>query len=119
MTSTITLGTARVLLVGDEGAPVASEHDVNGLLGDAMSEDAHVIAVPVSRLNAQFFELKTGFAGSWAQKSVNYGLKLAVIGDISAETTASRSLADWVREANAGKDIWFVPDIAALESKLL
>lgn len=114
---TVDLNGTMVLFAG-EGAPIASERDGMDLIGEAMGEGASLLAVPVSRLTGAFFELKTGLAGALAQKIVTYRMRLAILGDVSAEMAASKSFADWVREANAGRDIWFLPDRAALEAKL-
>ncbi len=114
---TADLNGTTVLFVG-EGAAIASERDGMDLIGEAMGQGASLLAVPVSRLTGAFFELKTGLAGALTQKIVNYRMKLAIIGDVSAEVAARKSVADWVREANAGRDIWFLPDRAALEAKL-
>lgn len=107
-----------VVLFAGEGAPIATERDGMDLIGEAMGQGASVLALPVSRLTGDFFELKTGLAGALAQKAVNYRVRLAILGDVSAETAASVSLRDWVREANVGRDVWFLPDRAALEARL-
>ena len=49
---------------------------------------------------------------------MNYGLELAVIGDVSAAVAASRPLADYIWETNRGDHIWFFDDEAALIEKL-
>jgi hypothetical protein len=51
------------------------------------------------------------------QKFVNYRMRLAVVGDVSAHEAASEPFRDWVRETNRGKDIWFVPDLASFEER--
>lgn len=53
-----------------------------------------------------FFDLSTRLAGEIVQKYVNYGMKLAVIGDFSSYS--SKSLQDYIYECNKGKDIFFV-----------
>ncbi|WP_342237603.1 DUF4180 domain-containing protein [Inquilinus sp. OTU3971] len=83
-----------------------------------MFAGASVIALPVSRLGAAFFQLRTGLAGEIAQKAVDYRLKLAVIGDISRHLAASSALRDWVREANRGREIWFEPSLGSLAARL-
>ena len=54
-----------------------------------------------------FFDLSTGVAGEILQKFVNYRVKLAIVGDFSVDT--SKSLRDYIRECNRGRDICFVP----------
>lgn len=53
-----------------------------------------------------FFELRTGLAGEVLQKFVNYGTKLAVIGDFGRYD--SKALRDFIRESNRGRDIFFL-----------
>ena len=74
--------------------------------------------VPVERLPPAFLDLKTRLAGEVLQKFVNYGLKVALVGDISAAVARSEALRDFVRESNRGRSVWFVEDLAALEAKL-
>ena len=52
------------------------------------------------------------------QKFVNYGIRLAIIGDISSLTAASEPLHDLVYEMNQGTDIWFIPTREQLETRL-
>ncbi len=54
----------------------------------------------------EFFDLSTRLAGEIVQKYVNYGMKLAIIGDFSGYS--SKSLQDYIYECNKGKDIFFV-----------
>lgn len=56
----------------------------------------------------EFFDLSTRLAGEIAQKYVNYGMKLAIIGDFS--NYSSKALQDYIYECNKGKDIFFVKD---------
>ncbi|MBP2471298.1 hypothetical protein JOF53_000170 [Crossiella equi] len=76
------------------------------------------LLVPVERLPEEFFKLRTGVAGAVVQKFVNYNVKLAVVGDLSARIAASPTLADFVREANRWRQLWFVASEAAFHTKL-
>lgn len=118
MSELVAIGRQSVLLAAAEGPAVASERDANDLIGDAMGAGATLIAVPVARLDAAFFQLRSGLAGAIAQKIVNYRLKLAIVGDIAGRLEASSPLRDWVREANRGTDIWFVADMDELTGRL-
>lgn len=109
-------GDRRVLVLDPDGPLVA---DAGGVVGDAWSEQADVVAIPVARLDPEFFDLRTGVAGELAQKLVNYRLALAVVGDVSPFEERSRAFRDWVRESNRGDHVWFVPDDAALHSRLI
>ena len=108
----------RVLECAADGPKIACERDAADLINEAFNEQARVIAVPVERLSEDFFTLSTRVAGEVVQKVVNYGLKLAIVGDISAQLKRSAPLRDWVRESNRGADLWFVEDFVALDEKL-
>jgi Domain of unknown function (DUF4180) len=117
MTITTMHGT-RVLVCAADGPPLATDQDVTDLLGEAFGEQAELVAVPVTRLDDRFFALRTGVAGVIVQKMVQYHRRLAVVGDISAHLAASNALRDFVIEANRGRDVLFVPDLAALAARL-
>jgi hypothetical protein len=107
-----------VLLCDPDGSRIADPQDALDLIGTALSEQAEVVAVPVSRLDEQFFTLGTGLAGEVMQKFVNYRTRLVVVGDISAFVTASTALRDLVRESNRGLQAWFVADLDELDIRL-
>jgi hypothetical protein len=110
------LGGIRVY-VSDE--PVTGDADAVQLIAEAhYSHQAEWVAVRADRLGEEFFELRSGLAGAITQKFVNYRMKLAVVGDISEQVAQSTSLADWVRESNRGRELWFVPDLDALTDRL-
>jgi hypothetical protein len=79
------------------------------------SAEADWIAIPVARLDPAFFDLSSGVAGEFVQKFVNYGRRLAVVGDIAAD---SQALRDFVRECNRGRQVWFVADADELAQRL-
>lgn len=107
-----------VLVCDADGVTIASVQDaLDHLIGVAF-QSAEVVAVPSTRLDDSFFDLSTGFAGEVLQKCANYRLRLVVIGDISRHLAASSALPDLVREANRGRDIWFVRDLDALADRL-
>ena len=64
--------------------------------------------VDQSAINEAFFDLKTMVAGDILQKFINYGVKLAIVGDFSGY--ASESLRDFMYESNKGRDLFFVAD---------
>ncbi|MEP9376100.1 DUF4180 domain-containing protein [Aquabacter sp. CN5-332] len=108
----------RVLICGAEGPLLEGEGDIGTFLGAAWSEDAAMVAIPVSRLSPSFFQLSSRLAGEVAQKFVNYQIRLAVIGDISQWSEQSKALRDFVYESNRSKALWFVDDLDALERRL-
>lgn len=70
--------------------------------------------MPVQRLPADFFELRSGMAGQWLQMLVNYRLHFAVLGDVSGYRAQSESLDAWITECNRGRDGCFVAGWDAL-----
>jgi hypothetical protein len=119
MTSTfIELPGARILEIAPDGPALSTVRDAVTLIGDAMGYEATIVLLPVSRLDDAFFDLSTRVAGEFAQKFVNYGMRLVIVGDISQRTAESKSLRDFVYEANRGNRIWFLPNASELDSRL-
>ena len=109
----------RALICRDEGAPLLREGDANDFLSAAWAHDATLVAIPIARLGDDFFRLRTRLAGEIAQKFVNYQIRLVITGDIANWLVESAALRDFVREANMGRALWFVADLAELEARLL
>jgi hypothetical protein len=95
-----TFGDTVVFFVAAEGPALFSEQDALDLMGETYGTETHVIAVPVGRFAASFFDLSTRQAGHFFQKLQNYQMRLAVLGDISHHMEASKALRDFVRETN-------------------
>lgn len=101
-----------------EGAPIATEQDALDVIGNAGYQGARWVAVPAGRFAPDFFVLRTRLAGAVIQKFVQYGLGLAVVGDITDHIAQSTALRDFVRECNRGTQTWFLTDLAELEERL-
>ncbi|WP_405677180.1 DUF4180 domain-containing protein [Streptomyces sp. NBC_01511] len=108
----------QVLVCDADGAPIATEQDALDQLVGAAFQGAELIAVPAGRFDDSFYDLSSGVAGAILQKLANYRLRLAVVGDISHHLRASAALPDLVREANRGRDVWFVADLDELAARL-
>lgn len=108
----------RVTELEAEGAKVVSGGDANDLISAAWADEAHMVAVPVERFSADFFSLRSGLAGEVFQKFQNYQVRLAVVGDISAEVGASTALRDFVYETNKVGNHLFVASPAELKARL-
>ena len=111
------IGGVEVLVGAADGPPVGAT-TVLDLVGDALGRAAEWIALPVARLDPDFFSLRSGVAGDVVQKLTNYRLRLAVLGDIAPLTDVSTALRDWVREVNRGTTVWFVADLDELAGRL-
>ena len=111
-------GDLRVQYLDAEGTIISTSEDTSDLIGNAWVDKVGLIAIPVSRLDPAFFELRSGLAGELTQKLVNYQLRLAVVGDVSGYEAASDAFRDWVWESNRGNHVWFVVDEAALDVRL-
>ena len=113
-----TIADQPALVLDQTGPLLRSEDDARDMIQETFGTGIELAVVPIERLDPDFFVLRTGVAGVFVQKLVQYRLRLAVVGDISAHVAASDALRDWVREVNRGRDILFVPDVDALEARL-
>ncbi|KUN86199.1 DUF4180 domain-containing protein [Streptomyces griseoruber] len=113
-----TLHATRVLRCAPEGPALDGERAALDLVGDAMGQDAELVAVPAERCGTEFFRLRSGVAGAVVQKFANYRLRLAVVGDISRHLADSSALRDFVYESNRGRQLWFVADEGELAERL-
>ncbi|UNK39439.1 DUF4180 domain-containing protein [Shinella sp. H4-D48] len=115
---TIEMSGTKVLVLSAQGMPVATEADGNDVISEAFSAGATLVAIPVEQLGPDFLRLETRLAGTVFQKFVNYHLRCAIIGDVTALLEGSKALRDFVRETNKGRSIWFLATIADLETRL-
>lgn len=108
----------RILAYPADGSTVTTDRDAVDLIAQAFDHQPDLILLPVERLNEGFFTLSTRIAGEIVQKFVTYGIRLAIIGDISRHLEASSALRDYVRETNRGHQVWFVADLSELDAQL-
>ncbi len=119
MTETVRdINGVRVLFCAADGAPLSGERDANDILSTAWREETTMVAIPVQRLDPGFFRLSTRIAGEVLQKFVTYRLWPVIVGDVSAWTTQSEALRDFIYESNRGRSVWFVGDADELERRL-
>jgi len=107
-----------VLVCDGTAAPIASGQDALDLIAASFGQQIEVVAVPAGRLDERFWSLSTGLAGEVMQKFVNYRMRLAIVGDITAHVAASTALRDLVRESNRGNHVWFVADLSELDDRI-
>ncbi len=108
----------RVLWLPELGETIARESHANDLIGEAWNQRASWVVLPVARVHEDFFRLETKLAGAVLQKFVNYGIRLALLGDIAPWLDRSQALRDFARETNQGGMFWLLEDAQAFERKL-
>lgn len=113
-----TLAGTKVWVCAPDGPPLDSERAATDIIGDTFGSGVEMVVIPVPRLGPGFLTLSTQLAGEVIQKFVNYRLRVAFVGDISASVAASDALRDFVRESNRGRHVWFVASMTELEAKL-
>ena len=112
------MGGARILLLDASGEAIAHERDAADVMGEIFSSGATVVAIPASRLTPDFYVLRMRVAGDIIQKFVTYGVRVAILGDMTDAVAKSDAFGDFLRESNRGSQVWFVSDRAALEARL-
>lgn len=113
-----TLSGHAVFVCDAEGPLLDGPNAAADLLGELFGSGARIAAVPTSRLGPTFLQLSSGVLGEVAQKFVNYGMRLAVVGDITAAVEGSNAFRDFVREANKARHVTFAADLDALALRL-
>jgi hypothetical protein len=101
-----------------EGPELATEQDALDLIGATFGLGAEVLVVPVERFPARFFDMHAKLIGHFFSKIVQYGYRLVLLGDVGRHVEASTAFRDVVRESNRGRDVWFVADLAELDTRL-
>ena len=114
----ITLAGVPIHACAPDGPKLDGERAATDIIGEMFGSGAQLAAIPVGRLGEGFLTLGTRVAGGVVQKFVNYGVRVAFVGDISEAVARSDALRDFVRESNRGPHVWFVADLAELEAKL-
>jgi hypothetical protein len=108
----------RILECSTDGRPPRTAKDATDIVSAAWGYQAKLVVLQADWLGDDFFRLSTRVAGEVVQKLLDYGLRVAIVGDLSARTAASEALRDWVRECNRGRQVWFVRDIPELADRL-
>lgn len=107
-----------ILLLDGDGPAIAEAADIVEAFHAEDADAARWVAVPITRLDPAFFDLRSGVAGDIAQACANYRIGLAIVGDIAGHIAASRPFAAFVRESERGRHIRFVADEAELRTRL-
>lgn len=107
-----------VLTCSADGPTIASASDALDVVGLAYGRGADVVVMPAAALTDAFFDLSTGVAGEITQKIMTYVPQLVIVGDISGHLARSEALRAYVREANRGRQLWFVDRYEDLVARL-
>lgn len=114
----VTVYGTSVMVCAPEGLPLDTEGAATELVGEAIGQRAEIVVVPSERLTDDFFDLSTTVAETIAEKFGTYGVRLAVVGDISGRVAGSDPLSAWVQESNQGQRLWFCPTFDAFQARL-
>lgn len=104
-----TLNGKQVLELNSERIVFNSLEEALDLIGDVYYRGFDKLVLYEKNLPPDFFELKTGLAGSILQKFTQYQLQLAIIGTFDYD---SKSLKDFIRESNKGGHVSFVGNLS-------
>jgi hypothetical protein len=91
----------RGVLVVECLEPIATTGDALGLVSACFEHDATRLLIEDRHLPAAFFELRSGFAGEFVQKLVNYRMQLAVV--FSDPAQHGERFEQFVLEARRGR----------------
>jgi len=95
---------------------LSTPQDALDLFSNFYPEHVDGVVVHEHNLSPAFFQLRTRVAGEILQKFVNYGVKLAIVGDFSRYD--SKALADFIYESNQGRHFFFAATHAEALSRL-
>lgn len=101
-----------------DGPALSTEQDAVDLIGATYGLGADVLVVPVERFADRFFDMHAKLIGHFFSKIVQYGFRLVLLGDVRQHAEASAAFRDVVLESNRGRDVWFVADLAELDTRL-
>ena len=99
--------------IGD-GVFIAKTQDALDLM--VMPKVSRRIIVHKENVAPEFFDLSTGLAGETLQKFVNYGVRIAIVGDFTE--VRSPSLRAFITESNRGYQVGFFGSLDAAKNFL-
>jgi hypothetical protein len=99
MTASVREGVAERFIEYD--AVVAKPEDATSIIEVCAEHGAHRVLIAAHRLHADFFDLRTRFAGELLQKLENYGIVVAMV--IPTDASHSDRFRQFVAEARRGR----------------
>jgi len=91
--------------------------DALDLIANLSYQEINKIIINENNITSEFFNLRSRLAGEILQKCVNYGIKIAIVGDF--EKYQSESLKAFITESNRGNQFFFVTDITKAKQMLI
>ncbi|KOA19283.1 hypothetical protein CLHOM_23890 [Clostridium homopropionicum DSM 5847] len=95
---------------------LSTERDAVDLIAACIENNARLLIIQEKALSEDFFNLRTGLAGTVLQKFVNYNIKAALI--ITNEEKISGRFREMITEANKGNDFRVFKNTADAENWL-
>lgn len=111
------LGHKKYIEITPGSQPLESDQDAADIIGVCMEHGSQRILIHTGVFPAGFYKLRTGIAGIFQQKFVNYGVTAAIIAD-PADIKGS-TFTDMMTEANKGGHFRFFTDRAAAVAWLM
>jgi len=99
-----------------EGVYLGGVEDGVDMIGNMYYQGYDCIILYADNITPEFFDLHTKLAGEILQKFSNYRMRVAIIGDW--KNTTSKSLPDFIRESNAGRQVYFTDRLENALEKL-
>jgi len=88
---------------------IENEQDILDLIGLAGENDTNLMLFHAGNFAPEFYDLKSGLAGTILQKFSNYQITAAIIGDF---TNVSQHFRELIGECNRGNQLRFFEDIS-------
>jgi len=96
---------------------ISSEQDVLDIIGSCMGHRCNYVMLHDEVFSEDFFNLRTGLAGTMLQKLINYNIRAAAI--IANEEKIKGRFGEMVFEANKGNDFRVFKNVTEAENWLL
>lgn len=103
------VGERKVAELHSEKILIGSLQEGIDLIGNLYYQGFDCAILYAKNLPAEFFDLKTKFAGEILQKFTTYRIRLAIVGDFSVYD--SKSMRDFIFESNKGRQVNFVDSL--------
>jgi hypothetical protein len=105
----------KIINVCAPGLCIQKEQDILDLIAVCGENNSNLIVLQADNFAPEFYDLKSGLAGTVFQKFSNYHVTAAFVGDF---TNVSQRFRELIGECNRGNQIHFVADIRAAEEWL-